>query len=220
MPSSEAEKGNAVANESPQGESAAARADPSAPEERVVLDDSASAAPWCASRTRSSSAPRSPSGSTSSRSRTAAFRSRASSRANCARSPTSTVPVGILDTTLYRDDLLTSGEPPALRRTEMPSAVDDHIVVLVDDVVKTGPHDPRRDGRADGLRPAARGAGGGRSSTAATASCPIKLDYVGKNVPTRAREQVQLRERGRRTRGPLELVIIGAPTTTPRRSDS
>jgi pyrimidine operon attenuation protein/uracil phosphoribosyltransferase len=39
---------------------------------------------------------------------------------------------------------------------------------------------------------------------------PIKLDYVGKNVPTRAREQVQLRSLdGDET--VLELVIIGAP---------
>ena len=39
---------------------------------------------------------------------------------------------------------------------------------------------------------------------------PIKLDYVGKNVPTRANEQVQLRNvDGEEDR--LELVIIGAP---------
>jgi pyrimidine operon attenuation protein/uracil phosphoribosyltransferase len=48
------------------------------------------------------------------------------------------VPVGVLDTTLYRDDLMSTGERPVLRRTEMPSAVDDHVVILVDDVVKTG----------------------------------------------------------------------------------
>ena len=46
--------------------------------------------------------------------------------------------VGILDTTLYRDDAATTGERPMLRATEMPSAVDDRIVVLVDDVVTTG----------------------------------------------------------------------------------
>ena len=32
------------------------------------------------------------------------------------------VPVGVLDTTLYRDDLLSTGRRPALRKTEMPSA--------------------------------------------------------------------------------------------------
>ena len=48
------------------------------------------------------------------------------------------VAVGILDTTLYRDDLTSTSERPMLRRTEMPSAVDDRVVILVDDVVKTG----------------------------------------------------------------------------------
>jgi pyrimidine operon attenuation protein/uracil phosphoribosyltransferase len=38
---------------------------------------------------------------------------------------------------------------------------------------------------------------------------PIKLDYVGKNVPTRAHEQVQLRSVGG-DENHLELVIIGA----------
>ena len=46
--------------------------------------------------------------------------------------------VGILDTTLYRDDLTGSGSRPPLRRTEMPSAVDDRVVILVDDVASTG----------------------------------------------------------------------------------
>ena len=48
------------------------------------------------------------------------------------------VAVGILDTTLYRDNLTSTAERPPLRRTLMPSAVDDRVVVLVDDVVKTG----------------------------------------------------------------------------------
>ena len=48
------------------------------------------------------------------------------------------VAVGVHDTTLYRDDLVSTGERPRLRRTEMPSAVDDRVVILVDDVVKTG----------------------------------------------------------------------------------
>lgn len=47
-------------------------------------------------------------------------------------------PMGILDTTLYRDDLSTRGSRPRLRRTEMPSSVDDRVVVLVEDVVSTG----------------------------------------------------------------------------------
>ncbi|MDG2050104.1 MAG: phosphoribosyltransferase family protein, partial [Myxococcota bacterium] len=40
------------------------------------------------------------------------------------------VPMGILDTTLYRDDLGTRGTRPRLRRTEMPSSVDERVVIL------------------------------------------------------------------------------------------
>jgi pyrimidine operon attenuation protein/uracil phosphoribosyltransferase len=120
-----------------------------------------------------------------------------------------TVPVGILDTTLYRDDLLTTGERPALRRTEMPSAVDGHIVVLVDDVVKTGRTiRAAMDALMDFGRPRAVQVVG--LVDRGHRELPIKIDYVGKNVPTRAREQVQLRSAGGRD-DVLELVIIGAP---------
>ncbi len=119
------------------------------------------------------------------------------------------VPVGILDTTLYRDDLHTTGNRPALRRTEMPSAVDDHIVVLVDDVVKTGRTiRAAMDALMDFGRPRAVQVVG--LVDRGHRELPIKLDYVGKNVPTRAREQVQLRGADRED-GTLELVILGAP---------
>ena len=120
-----------------------------------------------------------------------------------------TVPVGILDTTLYRDDLHTTGNRPALRRTEMPSAVDDHIVVLVDDVVKSGRTiRAAMDALMDFGRPAAVQVVG--LVDRGHRELPIKLDYVGKNVPTRAREQVQLRNLDG-DENTLELVIIGAP---------
>jgi pyrimidine operon attenuation protein/uracil phosphoribosyltransferase len=119
------------------------------------------------------------------------------------------VPVGILDTTLYRDDLHSTGKRPALRRTEMPSAVDDHIVVLVDDVVKTGRTiRAAMDALMDFGRPRAVQVVG--LVDRGHRELPIKLDYVGKNVPTRAREQVQLRNVDGEE-GVLELVIIGAP---------
>jgi pyrimidine operon attenuation protein / uracil phosphoribosyltransferase len=120
-----------------------------------------------------------------------------------------TVPVGVLDTTLYRDDLHTTGNRPALRRTEMPSAVDDHIVVLVDDVVKTGRTiRAAMDALMDFGRPRAVQVVG--LVDRGHRELPIKLDYVGKNVPTRAREQVQLRNAAG-DENALELVIIGAP---------
>jgi pyrimidine operon attenuation protein/uracil phosphoribosyltransferase len=116
------------------------------------------------------------------------------------------VPVGVLDTTLYRDDLLTTGERPALRRTEMPSAVDDHLVILVDDVVKTGRTiRAAMDALMDFGRPKAVQVVG--LVDRGHRELPIKLDYVGKNVPTQPHEQVSLRGAGD-AQERLELVIV------------
>ena len=106
-------------------------------------------------------------------------------------------PVGILDTTLYRDDLVASGERPPLRRTEMPSAVDERVVVLVDDVVSTGrtiraAMDALMDfGRPRSVQVVGLVDRGHRE-------LPIKIDFVGKNIPTqRALEVVVHGEEGR-----------------------
>jgi len=48
------------------------------------------------------------------------------------------VPVGILDITLYRDDLSTVGPQPVVQSTEIPFAVDDRDLLVVDDVLYTG----------------------------------------------------------------------------------
>lgn len=98
-------------------------------------------------------------------------------------------PLGILDTTLYRDDLSTRGSRPPLRRTEMPSSVDDRVVVLVEDVVNTGrtiraAMDALMDfGRPSHVRVVALVDRGHRE-------LPIKIDYVGKNIPTQPRDKV------------------------------
>jgi pyrimidine operon attenuation protein/uracil phosphoribosyltransferase len=103
--------------------------------------------------------------------------------------------MGILDTTLYRDDLTTRGTRPRLRRTEMPSTVDDRIVVLVEDVVNTGrtiraAMDALMDfGRPKAVRVVALVDRGHRE-------LPIKIDYVGKNIPTQPGDQVRLRASG------------------------
>ena len=58
---------------------------------------------------------------------------------------------------MYRDDLRLK---PArtLLPTQIPDGgIDDKVVVLVDDVLFSGPHDPRRPRRAERRRPAARG---------------------------------------------------------------
>ncbi len=118
------------------------------------------------------------------------------------------VVVGILDTTLYRDDLITNAERPPLRRTEMPSAVDDHVVVLVDDVASTrrtirAAMDALMDfGRPQGVQVMALVDRGHRE-------LPISLDYVGKNIPTQIDDHVRLQgAEGGSLDGLLEVVVI------------
>jgi pyrimidine operon attenuation protein/uracil phosphoribosyltransferase len=117
------------------------------------------------------------------------------------------VVVGILDTTLYRDDLTGSGARPPLRRTEMPSAVDDRVVILVDDVASTGrtiraAMDALMDfGRPRAVQVVALVDRGHRE-------LPIKIDYVGKNIPTKREELVKLRARNGSYQRPLEVVVM------------
>lgn len=116
------------------------------------------------------------------------------------------LPVGILDTTLYRDDLVTRGERPPLRKTEMPSAVDDRVVVLVDDVVSTGrtiraAMDALMDfGRPRNVQVVGLVDRGHRE-------LPIRIDYVGKNIPTQREERVILRGSSGDLEGALEVVV-------------
>jgi len=112
--------------------------------------------------------------------------------------------VGILDTTLYRDDLIARGSRPRLRRTEMPSTVDDRCVILVDDVASTGrtiraAMDALMDfGRPRSVQVAALVDRGHRE-------LPIRIDYVGKNIPTQREDLVKLREA---EDGALEVVLL------------
>ncbi len=48
------------------------------------------------------------------------------------------IPIGVIDTTLYRDDLSSSSYKPVLKKTEINFSVDDKNIVLVDDVLYTG----------------------------------------------------------------------------------
>ena len=122
--------------------------------------------------------------------------------------------VGILDTTLYRDDLKIKGERPLLRETEMPSAVDDRVVILVDDVAKTGrtiraAMDALMDfGRPSSVQVVGLVDRGHRE-------LPIKLDYVGKNVPTQPDEEVRMSGSGGNLNGALEVVVMpGEPESS------
>lgn len=100
-------------------------------------------------------------------------------------------PLGILDTTLYRDDLARTGQRPQLRTTEMPSSVDDRTVILVEDVVNTGrtiraAMDALMDfGRPRAVQVVALVDRGHRE-------LPIHADVVGKDVPTARSEVVEV----------------------------
>ncbi len=48
------------------------------------------------------------------------------------------IPVGILDITLYRDDLNSIADQPIVRETKVPFNIDDKKIILVDDVLFTG----------------------------------------------------------------------------------
>jgi pyrimidine operon attenuation protein/uracil phosphoribosyltransferase len=48
------------------------------------------------------------------------------------------VPVGVLDITLYRDDLSTLGQQPLVGPTQLPFDVEGREIVLADDVLYTG----------------------------------------------------------------------------------
>ena len=104
----------------------------------------------------------------------------------------SLVPVGVLDITLYRDDLTTLGHQPIVRQTEVTFSIDGKRVVLVDDVLFTGRTiraalDAIIDlGRPRYIQLAALVDRGHRE-------LPIRADYVGKNVPTSRREEVAVR---------------------------
>ncbi len=100
-----------------------------------------------------------------------------------------TAPVGELDITLYRDDLASRGPLP-VERTEVPD-VDGRVVVLVDDVFFTGRTiraalDAITDlGRPKMIQLAVLIDRGHRE-------LPMRADYVGKNLPTSAKEDVKV----------------------------
>jgi len=126
--------------------------------------------------------------------------------------------VGILDTTLYRDDLATTSERPMLRLTEMPSAVDDRTVVLVDDVVKSGRTiRAAMDALMDFGRPKIVQVVG--LVDRGHRELPIKIDYVGKNVPTSPDEIVHLHGNDGDPSSALEVVVSSTSTDEDRVSE-
>ncbi|MBA4421882.1 MAG: bifunctional pyr operon transcriptional regulator/uracil phosphoribosyltransferase PyrR [Syntrophus sp. (in: bacteria)] len=93
------------------------------------------------------------------------------------------IPFGILDITLYRDDLSTSHRKPRLGKTDIPFSLEGRKVVLVDDVLFTGrtiraAMDALIDfGRPKSIQLAVLIDRGHRE-------LPIRADFVGKNLPS------------------------------------
>ena len=102
------------------------------------------------------------------------------------------VPVGIVDITLYRDDLSELGPQAKIRETKISFDITGKKVVLIDDVLYTGRTiraalDALVDfGRPQSIQLAVLADRGHRE-------LPIKPDYVGKNIPTSQSEMIEVR---------------------------
>ena len=102
------------------------------------------------------------------------------------------IPVGVLDITLYRDDLSTVIQKPLIINTEIPFEISTKKIVLVDDVLYTGrtvraAMDAIVDlGRPQIIQLAVLIDRGHREF-------PIRADYIGKNLPTSKKEKVKVR---------------------------
>ncbi len=101
------------------------------------------------------------------------------------------VPVGILDISLYRDDLSPLGNQPVVNATEIPFLVNGLDVVVTDDVLYTGRtvraalnalFDHGRPGRVRLLTLIDRG----------HRELPVEAQYVGRVVPTSTEETVEV----------------------------
>jgi len=101
------------------------------------------------------------------------------------------VPMGILDITLYRDDLTLVATQPVVRQTSIDFDINDRKIILVDDVFFTGRTiRAALDALVDFGRPAIiqlavlvdRG----------HRELPIRADFVGKNIPTSKSQNVRV----------------------------
>lgn len=101
------------------------------------------------------------------------------------------VQVGILDITMYRDDLTLQQDPPVVRKTEIPFDISNKVVILVDDVLFTGRTVRAALNAIVDL---------GRPSVTQLAvlvdrghrELPIRADYIGKSIPTSLNEHVEV----------------------------
>ncbi len=120
-----------------------------------------------------------------------------------------TVPIGTLDITLYRDDLRGRLSQPRLNTTDILYDIAGKNIILVDDVLFTGRTvraalNALMDiGRPASIQLAVLVDRGHRE-------LPIKADFVGKNVPTSADEEIQVRMM--ETDGEDAVILLPAKT--------
>lgn len=126
------------------------------------------------------------------------------------------VPVGLMDISLYRDDVHSKLDQPVIQRTDILFSVVDKNIILVDDVLFSG-----RTTRAaldqiiDFGRP--------RSIQLAVLidrghrQLPIKADYVGANIPTNIADQVILEVTEKEGRD-IVYVVRGKKGTAKKKS--
>jgi len=102
------------------------------------------------------------------------------------------IETGVIDVSMHRDDVGKRAELPRVQASRLPLPLENKTVIIVDDVFFTG-----RTARAamDALSSFGRPA---RVQLAALIDrghreLPIRVDYVGKNLPTAAGERVRLR---------------------------
>ncbi len=108
------------------------------------------------------------------------------------------IPVGKLDITLYRDDIMKSGKQREIGKTDIPFSLNGKKVVIVDDVLFTGrtiraAMDALMDfGRPKLIELAVLIDRGHRE-------IPIRADFVGKNLPSSQSEEVLVKLSKRKT---------------------
>jgi len=102
------------------------------------------------------------------------------------------LPLGVLDVTMYRDDVFKKIKQPKVQTTEIKFVIDGKKVVIVDDVLYTGRTsraalDAVTDfGRPTAIQLAVLVDRGHRQM-------PIRADYVGKNIPTSYGEEIRVK---------------------------
>ncbi len=118
-----------------------------------------------------------------------------------------TVPVGVLDVTMYRDDFRVAMKQPSVQITSIPFDVDGTSIVLVDDVLYTGRTiraalDAIMDfGRPRQVQLAVLIDRGHRE-------LPLSADYVGETIKTQFNQEIRVRMSEVKEDGIDEVTLV------------